>query len=190
MASVQSFRRNLKDRVVEALGQYDAFVGEVAWLSDPKVLQAMEGKCLGLVTQNRKVGERIQNQYQRIICPVLPETIIGVHGKTTALGQIRKHGTYHDWGGGFQKGPKPFFMHCKALVLGDLEAHSPYFAGGEGSVHWVFRPRAVWSGSYNMTMASRRHCEHVLYVENDDELAASVAGEFWETYQLAGVSTH
>lgn len=173
---------------MEALGRYDAFVGEVAWLSDPKVLEAMEGKCLGLVTQNRPVSARIQHQYDRIISPLVPETIVGVHGKTAALGQIRKHGTFHDWSNGFQKGPQPFFMHRKTLVLGDLEAHSPYFQGGEGPVHWVFRPRAVWSGSYNMTTASRRHCEQVLYVENDDELAMTMAAEFWETYQLAGDS--
>lgn len=188
MAVVHSYRRNLKDRVVEALGDYDAFVGEVAWLSDPKVLEAMEGKCLGLVTQNRPVSARILSQYERIVCPVVPETIVGVHGRTTALGEIRKHGTFHDWAGGFQKGPRPFFMHRKALVLGDMEAHSPYFMGGDERVHWVFRPRAVWSGSYNMTTASRRHCEHVLYVENDEELASTVAAEFWETYQEAGQS--
>lgn len=188
MAAVKSYRRNLKDRVVEALGSYDVFVGEVAWLSDPVVLRAMKGKCLGLVTQNRPVSARIQAQYDSIICPIMPETVIGIVGKPTALGQIRKHGTFHDWAGGFQRGPKPFFMHRKAIVLGDMEAHSPYFMGGEGPIHWVFRPKAVWSGSYNMTTASRRHCEHVLYVENDEELASQVVAEFWETYQEASQS--
>jgi hypothetical protein len=185
MAKPEFFRRNLSGRVKEKLDKYDAFVGEVAWLSDYDVLAAMAGKCLGLVTQKRPIGHKLRDRYTSILCPLLPDTVIGVGQRPLGLGQVRGHGTFHSWSGGFQRGPRPFFMHRKILVLGDFEAHSPFFMGGEGDVHWVFRPKAVWSGSYNMTKASRRHCEQVVYIE-DEEIAAEQAAEFWETYQEAG----
>lgn len=184
MASIQFYRHNLNKRVVEKLDKFDAFLGEVAWLSDKDVTAAMRGKCLGMVTQNRPISSRLREQYDNILCPRAPDTVVGICGRPLELGEIRTHGTFHSWGGGFQRGSKPYFMHRKVLVLGDWEAHSPFFMGGEGDVHWVFRPKAVWSGSYNMTHASRRHCEHVTYVE-DEEAAAGEAAAFWETYQEA-----
>lgn len=174
-------RRNIKDRLVELVHAHDAFLAETAWISDREVLDAMRGKCLGLITQNRPISARIMAQYARILCPLPVQTIEGVHGATHALGDVRLDGTFHSWSGGFSGGGPHSFMHRKVLIFGDLEARSPYFAGGTGPEHWVFRPRVLWTGSYNITHAARRHREHVVYVE-DPALARAEAAEFWHAY--------
>lgn len=181
---VRVFRHNLESRVCAAIAQHDAFVGEVAWISSPPVLAAMRGKCLGFVTQNRPFSARLRARYARILSPILPQTVRGVVGKCVGLGEIRTNGTYHDWSGGFQRGSAPFFMHRKVLVFGSMHAESKYFAGGTEREHWVFTPTAVWTGSYNMTTAARRHHEHAVYVESE-ELAQEEVAEFWDAYNAA-----
>lgn len=181
---VECYRNKLHERLIGHLANYTAFVGEVAWLSDPKILAAMHHKCLGLVTQDRPIRSGLRDRYAKIICPILPESVAGVSGKTDNLGEVRKYGTFHSWSGGFQKGKNPFFMHRKILVLGDMVAHSPFFMGGEGPVHWEFQPKAIWTGSCNLSTASRRHCEQATWIE-DEALAENEAAEFWETYQVA-----
>ena len=182
---VRIVRKNIWKKLIEVLGNYSSFVGEVAWISDPHVLKAMSGKCLGFVTQDRPISKRLKNRYLNTLSDTIPETVVGINDTDlTALGQIRKYGTFHDWGSGFQKGPKPFFMHRKVLIMGDMEAHSPYWMGGNNKVHWVFTPKAVWTGSYNMTMAARKHCEHAVYIQNEVCAQYEIA-EFWKTYKKA-----
>ena len=184
MSAVSFYRKSLAERLCGVTARHDAFLAETAWISDPKVMDAMAGKCLGIVVQNRPMSARLRDRHTRLLSPVLPQTVIGVDGPPGALGEVRVDGTPHTWDGGFARGAGRFFMHRKGIVLGSMRCESPYFAGGVGSEHWVFTPEAVWTGSYNMTVASRRHREHVAYVQ-DPGLAAEEAAAFYAAYLQA-----
>ena len=171
--------------MIKKINEYDALVGEVAWLSDYAVLKAMRGKCLGLVTQNRDINSTVRRYYAQSLCDVVPETAIGVIGKVDTLGEIRMYGTSHSMRSGWANpSAHNFFMHRKVLILGNMVAASPYFWGGENEVHWVFEPKGYFTGSCNLSYKSRDHCEEMSWVESEEAAAEQMAG-FWETYKIS-----
>lgn len=185
MAAIGCYRRDIHEAVIEKVKLYDAFLGEVAWLSDYKVLNAMRGKCLGLVTQDRDIGDIVRDKYGKMLSSTLPETICGVIGKPVGIGEVRVAGTSHNIGKGWTDNKTDnYFMHNKVLVLGDMEAHSHYILGGEGPVHWVFRPRGFFTGSCNLTYQSRGHIENMVWIECEDSATQQAIG-FWENYSSA-----
>jgi hypothetical protein len=74
-------------------------------------------------------------------------------------------------------------LHAKMLVLGSLEERWLDSGVGEFSM-WGFEPRRVWIGSANWTVASKKHVELGLWI--DDARLVSEATEF--VSQLIGLS--
>jgi hypothetical protein len=171
------FREHTK-KCVEFIEKYDVIVGSVAWFTSMPVIQAMAKKTVQIVVQKedflRPDSERqdLHAAYsslwwseRRDFGGVL--ATMSEHGDTT-IEAVRCVGN-----------------HNAEKIPSFPRAHHKFLVGcSRSSPHDSIKPKAVWTGSFNLTANAERSFENVVVIE--DETIAQAYYNEWN--QLAALS--
>lgn len=204
LKNVRVIFRNLKPSLIQILNKWSAVIGCVAWMTDFDVLDAMKAKSLGLLIQkedflrpelDKNLGDKrwistLRGKYDRM-------SAYGIHYRSTydfiylhfntvigsieiatgreALGETLCFGIP-----GRDHLSRPN-MHDKFLVFGVVEE---VVVDDEGYTRSEFKPKAVWTGSFNLSKNASRSIDNAVYIE--DERIAQVYYNEWAGLYLYG----
>ncbi len=174
--------KDLDKRLIECIASSDLVVGCVAWLTHPAILQALARiEACKIVVQKEDFlrpdskPSRIKSLYAQIpnrFCQWwLPGCHLNTHGSIE--GAIRCVG-YHN---AERKAAVPR-MHHKFLVF--FKRDQPKVGYHEGN----FIPRAVWTGSFNLTHNATDSFENAV-VLSDPEIIRGYINEFIQVLSLS-----
>ena len=183
---VRAYFRDLPARLVAHIGEADAVLGCVAWLTHPAILDALNKKSVSIVLQKEDflrpdmgVGNNwkreLRARYERLECLssryAFKNMVGGLsYGGDPTIDAVRCVGNFNR-----EKSPAFPRMHNKFLIFCHLESdgHEP-----------VPVPYAVWTGSFNLTFNAANSLENAVYMEDP----AIVAAYFQEFGQIMALS--
>lgn len=180
---------NIKQFLISKINKWPHFVAAMAWLTDFDILDAMKGKGLGIAIQKEdflRPDMDMPNDWQILLrnaaspfgCMQRSEYGIncpayrlgyngGSHGECRCVGLADKEQ---------QSRPN---MHHKFIVFGDFEGTDD---------DRIFKPRAVWTGSYNFSVNATKSLENGVYIE-DERIAQAYYHESWAKTSTGRAST-
>lgn len=211
VARVQVYFEGIEQKLIELIKRWPAFTGAVAWLNNFNVLDAMKGKSLGIVVQKEDVlrpdddksgdwGRKLRTKLEATymfgtelrgnLLTVYRDCRLSDMGPMSAMVGTVCVGINEAPG---DRNSRPN-MHNKFLVFGDFvrrartsedEANDlPLPSEGVDNFYDVFKPRAVWTGSYNISNNANRSLENGVYIE--DERVALMYYKQWGEIFLLG----
>lgn len=153
------------------LRKWPAFVGCVAWLTDMNILRAMKGKCWGMTVQKedflRPDGDDAGNaEWAQDLQAAYEE--LSPYGMMRAGNDFSQHHTCSILSDAFGLTCNEVpVIACVGLARQEARAnmHHKFLVFGEDTDDG-FQPRAVWTGSFNMSRNASRSIENALYVED------------------------
>ena len=171
--------------VIETYAQQGVVVGCIAWLSEPRVIAALQKHCRVLLLvvndedyeqwgRGSRNGPSLQDRYQMLPGPTGPLSELFGH-MTTPLASLNteRYNAVRVAGG------TDVLMHSKYLIfLGD----------GDGDIECmddtIGTPQAVWTGSMNPTKRSSRNQENAMFIE-DATIATAYFNDFANTFLIS-----
>lgn len=176
--------RDHKRHLIEFISRYDFIVGAVAWFTDEEVIGALRNRYVSIIVQkedflkpdHRGSASSLRRAYASIEAKL---NRFGVPGIASALSyssapQIESFRCV----GNYNKTGAPAFprMHNKFLVGGSVEVteHEPH----------LFKPEAVWTGSYNISYNAQMSFENALVVY-DQRVANAYINEWSQILALS-----
>ena len=179
---IECYFRNLETHLNKKIKQYPVIVGCVAWLSNKLLLKTLATrKAVSIIIQkedflrpdsNDNRGKKLKPLYKQ-----LPH-IMGGTKREFYWGDIVDnldiiHGWESEsvrWMGNFNTDKKPAFprMHNKFLVFCEVEK---YKISDEWEPETII-PKAVWTGSFNLSHNSTNSLENALFINNEEIVKA------------------
>ena len=184
---VEAHFRDLETVLVNEIHQHDIILGCVAWVSSPKVVEALASKTTCLVVDRKfpRLSKNMKEMYQLMEMndksPIYRMLKNG-HGWEEYFcysngGKTLPNTMYGDWnfesGMYYVDGGHYRFMHHKFLLM--LKEVGVCDCG-----KILYKP-TVWTGSYNFTKNAKTGLENAVIIRNNG-VAASYLGEFLEIH--------
>lgn len=195
-----AYFRDLEGPLLRHIGEADAVVGCVAWLTNLKVLNALASKQAASIIVQKEDFLRpdldqlkpdwkteLRTHYEAI-CPIRSPGHWGAGWLEvrTSNESIGLGSPLHEVGLrciGHRKALESAMprMHHKFLVfLRKKDESDPEVEEGA----WPYQPYAVWTGSYNITKNGNASLENALFVQ-DDRLAEAYCGEWAQLIEVS-----
>jgi phosphatidylserine/phosphatidylglycerophosphate/cardiolipin synthase-like enzyme len=187
---LEAYFRNLEDHVVGHIREVDAIVGCVAWLTSPRILDALASVKGGvsIVVQKEEFlrpdlgvhsydnwREDLRSRYAALrSLGCWPHTL---EMATSALDDKNRIEPVRCAGMVRGKYPAQPRMHHKFLVFCRRTAATPKPLYEEGFPGWPV-PYAVWTGSFNFTVNGSNSLENAVFIRNP-----AVAERYYEEWQ-------
>ena len=215
--SVSVYFRNIEDELIQKINQYPVVIGCVAWLTNKKILEALSLKqFVSIVIQKEDFlrpdtgvwsGKKLRSLYEKLP-PGVSYNCSNLSWSGNILDCLNYNYAWQSepirWVGNFNTDKKPAFprMHNKFLVFCDIEVNTctyqdldengnPFqFQEDDG---FIVIPKAVWTGSFNLTDNATKSLENAVYLTDCDivhayydeweyifALSESIASEAWD----------
>lgn len=179
--------RNLEDALVREIERNDIVLGCVAWVTSPKVLEALAGRTTCLIVDRKvpRMTKELKELYKLIQWndkTKIYEMLKNGHGWMDYFcysngGKPLPYSIYGDWnfeaGMYYVDGGRYRFMHHKFLLM--LRERGICDCGKT-----LYQP-TVWTGSYNFTKNAKTGLENAVVIRNNG-IGASYLCEFLEAY--------
>ncbi|MEP6517486.1 hypothetical protein [Microcoleus vaginatus] len=206
-AQISVYFRNIENELICKINEYPVVVGCVAWLTHEGILNALSSrKRVSIIIQKEDflrpdTGNWSSNNLRKMYAslPLGPSGLTDTGERWgSLLASLNSHSSWESepvrWVGNFNREKKPAFprMHNKFLIFCDIDAvtgNEPDF--DEGHIEIV--PRAVWTGSFNLTNNATRSLENATYIKDVDivnayyaewqyifALSEIIPNEFWD----------
>lgn len=184
---VEAHFRNLEEVLVREIYQHDIILGCVAWVSSPKVVEALAHKTTCLIVDRKvpRMSKALKESYQLLQMnekrPIY-EMLKNGHGWEEYFcysheGEPLSYTMYGDWnfesGMYFVDGGTYRFMHHKFILMLKEDGRCEC-----GKI--LYKP-TVWTGSYNFTKNAKTGLENAVIIRNKG-IGASYLGEFLEVF--------
>ena len=167
--------RDIEEGLIKHINKADIIVGCVAWLTSKKILKALsKKKYVSIIVQKENFWDRskeIKDLYKSVQSNLhtyfFGDTVLNSacpHSNTLIKG-ILCVGSYNK----YNRVAWPR-MHHKFLVFAKWKKHK------DGN-NWIIDPKAIWTGSYNLTYGASRSLENAVYIK-DSRLAKAFLNEY------------
>lgn len=187
--SVQVVFRNLQERLVDFIREFDVLIGAVAWVTDEVIIDQLASKRVALIVQKedflrpdlggsksklRRLYDSLASGLVTIEMPAPTNRLLG--GMPFAIDPIRCVGN-------FNRSKSPAFprMHNKFLIGCDYIDNELCDPMAEYN---SISPRAVWSGSYNFTVNALSGFENAIIIR-DTRIASAYLQEWAQIFTLS-----
>lgn len=180
VAPVEVVFRNHRERLIEAISEHPYVLGCVAWLTDAQILAALaQRKGVSILVQKEDFlrpdsdrsgnAEVVRAAYARL--PEIPSryALPGIGSELSVCSSDQVEAVRCVGNHNAEKHPAHPRMHNKFVVLCDME--------GDEEHHGWLVPRAVWTGSFNMTFTASRSWENAVLIR-DGDVAEAYAREY------------
>jgi hypothetical protein len=174
--NITVYFRDLESHLVEKINQYPVVVGCVAWLTNDSILDALATReRVSIVIQKEDFlrpdsgewsGKKLRKKYGQLP----PGVTLGQGEDWGILLNRLSYGSPCDappvnWMGNFNWDQSPSFprMHNKFMVFCDIEVE---VEDGE-EMRDCFTPKAVWTGSFNMTHNATLSMENAVFITDN-----------------------
>ena len=205
--AISVYFRNLEKELVCNISKFPIVVGCVAWLTNERVLNALSSrKRVSVIIQKEDflrpdtgnwLGTKLRKMYASL--PQGASSIVDT-GEVwgNLLSSLNSHSNWESepvrWVGNLNTDKNPAFprMHNKFLVFCD-EQKVPGNDPDYDEEYTIIKPKAVWTGSFNLTDNATRSLENATYIEDLDivnayyaewqyifALSESIPNEFWD----------
>ena len=186
-SDVEVHFRNLEEVLVNEIHKHDIILGCVAWVSSPKVVEALAGKTTCLIVDRKlpRLSKNMQEMYQLLRMndksPIY-QMLKNGHGwgeyfSYSNGGEALPYTMYGDWnfeaGMYYVDGGSYRYMHHKFILM--LKEDGDCSCGKK-----LYKP-TVWTGSYNFTKNAKTGLENAVIMRNNG-VAAAYLGEFLEVF--------
>jgi hypothetical protein len=187
---LEAYFRDLEDHVARHIKEADAIVGCVAWLTSPRILDALASVKGGvsIIVQKEEFlrpdlgvhsyatwREDLRSRYAALrSLGCWPDTLQMV---TSALDERNRIDPVRCAGMVREKCPAQPRMHHKFLVFCRRTAARPKPVYEEGMRDWP-TPYAVWTGSFNFTVNGSNSLENAVFIQS-----APVAERYYQEWQ-------
>lgn len=188
--TLEAYFRNLEDHVVEHIRNADAIVGCVAWLTSPRILDALASvrRGVSIIVQKEEflrpdLGVRNSDRWREFLrsrytalrsLECWPDTLQMVTGaliENNRIEPVRCAGMVRE------KCPAQPRMHHKFLVFCKRRVPKRKPVYEEGVADWPV-PYGVWTGSFNFTINGSHSLENAVFIQDQ-----SVAQRYYEEWQ-------
>ncbi|MBW4621498.1 MAG: hypothetical protein KME17_19325 [Cyanosarcina radialis HA8281-LM2] len=205
-AKISVYFRNIEDELICKINEYPIVVGCVAWLTNERILKALSSKKrVSVIIQKEDFlrpdsgnwsGRKLREMYASL--PPGPSCCYATGEMWgNLLASLNSNWGWESepvrWLGNFNTEKNPAFprMHNKFLIFCDIcEIIGNDSSFDEGHIEIV--PRAVWTGSFNLTDNATRSLENAMYIKDLEivnayytewqyifALSESITNEFW-----------
>ncbi len=163
-AGLKVYFTNLKDRLIKLITEADVVIGNVAWVTNNDILQALSAvKGVSIIVQkepflqsssNQSFAQALTSKYATL--PSLPQAVVNTLGLVTkqgteiTLGPIRCAGPVSQTTG--SKVDNKFVVFCRS--------------DKPGQQYTSITPYAVWTGSFNFTDAGCNSWENAVVIKS------------------------
>ncbi len=190
---IHVYFKNIKNKLIEKINQYDVILGCVAWLTDFEIIEALSHKQTAIIVQkedflrpdiNERGGEKwrrqLRNAYNKLkfdYCRFNFNNIMNSLSYATDLSvaPVRCVGNHNrDKKSAFPRMHNKFLIFCNVsngVIFDEVNCD-------------IIVPKAVWTGSYNFTKNAGLSFENALYIE-DSDIAAAYYNEFGQIAALS-----
>lgn len=197
--NVSAFFDNLEGELIAQIAKADLVVGCVAWLTNPRILEALS-KCLGasIIVQKEDflrpdiaTGDRakwsyeLRSRYADLKMPIDRYDMPGLISHLSVCGDpnmesVRCVGNYNR-----DKNPAFPRAHHKFVVFCNLSNREVAYQDQWGTWYsGTVEPYAVWTGSFNFTANAAQSFENAVLI-NDPEIAKAFYNEYAYLYGLS-----
>ena len=207
-AKISVYFRNIENELICKINEYPVVVGCVAWLTHEGILDALSyRKRVSIIIQKEDflrpdTGNWSGNKLRKMYAS-LPLGASCCYARGEWWGSLLASLNYGSaweaepvrWVGNFNTEKNPAFprMHNKFLIFCDIhEVTENDYDGDEEGIEIV--PRAVWTGSFNLTDNATRSLENAIYIKDMEivnayytewqyifALSESIPNEFWNS---------
>jgi len=201
---IEVFFKNLEEALIEKIHQYKdgAIFGSVAWLTSKKIIDALSTcRNVQIVVQKEDflrpdLGEEkskeewkkeLWDRYSKLRCDLYryncrnPINSLSIANGNPQIDPIRCVGNYNrDKTSAFPR------AHNKFLVFCDLISNPSEYSIDNNNSAYV--PKAVWTGSFNLTWNATNSLENALYLEdssNKNNIIEAYLNEHHQIYALS-----
>ncbi|MFI5390405.1 MAG: hypothetical protein ACHQYQ_03505 [Bacteriovoracales bacterium] len=181
--------RDLETKLIEQIEKYPIILGCVAWLTNFRIIEAMQNKDISIIVQKEdflrpeshsknwhiKLHEKyfyLKNNLTRYELPGIANQLSV--GRDPSIAPIRCLGNHNS-----QKKLTHPRMHNKFLVFCHSENKNLNDYG-----HIEIIPNAVWSGSFNFSENANNSFENAILIENK-EISMAYAKEYSQIFALS-----
>ena len=175
--SIATIFKDLPARLIEYISRAKAAVGCIAWLTHPKILDAMQRLCgISIIVQKEdflRTDGKLQGDWKTD----LRNRYAALNGLDGIVSKCENCfvvdsclRTFDEFSieavrcVGFARSSNELdrpIMHHKFMVFCDIEEHKV-----NGRILRIIQPYAVWTGSFNFTRNAVRSFENALYLEH------------------------
>lgn len=191
-AETTAYFRDLASHLDQRIREYPVVVGCVAWLTNERIIRTLsERERVSLIIQKEDFlrpdtgswsGQKLRKLYG-LLPPGPAHDYVECWGDF--VDQLNQHLIWQSepvrWMGNFNTEKHPAFprMHNKFLVFCDIEtAKRPAFDGDGEEDFPLITPRAVWTGSFNMTDNATKSLENAVFMKD-----ASISRAYFDEWQ-------
>lgn len=179
--NVTVYFRNLKKELIEKIRSYDMVLGAVAWVTDYEILDELSKKKTLLVIQKedflRPDMKSRLNEKDKLILKKLYSSFKPFDGTEVATGPF-----FQDLSKKYQSIPPIlcYGVYNKEKMFMTPRMHNKFitFLEKKGDLYY---PKAVWTGSLNLTQLSIHSLENAVFIE-DENIANAYAEEMQLLY--------
>ncbi len=184
---IEVYFRGLEETLIKHINESAIVLGCVAWLTHPKILDALSRKECSIIVQKEDFlrpdldsgnnwSAFLRGKYDKLKCTLTRYEFLNLLPKISyasdpTMDPIRCVGNHN-------KEKQAAFprMHNKFLVFGNLEQTT---SNGQ-----IIKPYAVWTGSFNFTKNAGSSLENAVLIKSPKIVAAYLA----EFEQIAAIS--
>ena len=186
--NVTIYFRNIKQALIEKINKYPVVVGCVAWLSDYEIIEVLSKKEVSIIVNKEdflrpdynKKGlkktdyDKIKNHFDRPNFATSKTFPTGLsYCSDPTLQGVRCCGVFLNT----KNRPR---MHNKFLIFGEV-IHTSLESDESGHVLDVlperFIPKAIWTGSFNLSYTATMSFENCIFIENEE-----IAQKYFDEY--------
>lgn len=184
---IKVYFRNIEEKLIEHINEYDIIVGCVAWAGSGLILDALAKKEVTLLIQKedflrpdskskqwtkylRGKYDNLKNDFTKFDFKgtVLPYLSVCSYIEMQPVRCVGNHNS--------EKEPQNPRMHNKFIVFCKSKR--------ESETNRTIIPCAVWTGSFNFTKTAGRSLENALYI-TDKKIAQAYLCEFGNIYAIS-----
>lgn len=191
-SEISAYFRDLEIHLTQKIKEYPIVVGCVAWLTNERIISALSKKSrVSLIIQKEDFlrpdtgswsGQKLRKLYESL--PPGPAHDFDQHWGDF-IEELNQCAVWDAepirWMGNFNTEKHPAFprMHNKFLVFCDMESvKGPAFDGHGDEEFSSVVPKAVWTGSFNMTDNAVRSLENAVFIKD-----ASISKTYFDEWQ-------
>lgn len=207
-AKISVYFRNIEDELICKINEYPVVVGCVAWLTNERILKALSSrKRISIIIQKEDFlrpdsgdwsGRKLREMYASLPPGASCYCATG-EWWGSLLASLNWHGSWEAqsirWLGNFNTEKNPAFprMHNKFLIFCDINEKTGNDSNFDEK-HIEIVPRAVWTGSFNLTHNATLSLENATYIKDLEivnayyaewqyifALSESIPNEFWNS---------
>ena len=180
--------RDIEEELILKINQYPIVVGCIAWLTNKRILKALATKervCIIVQKEDflrpdtdNWTGKNLKKLYKLLPKGVTKNMEAIDYSWGSIIPFLNTNGCMETspirWVGNFNTEKRPAFprMHNKFLVFCDTVERRNYDYGDVVVMKKIIIPRAVWTGSFNITDNATRSLENALYSTNSEIVEA------------------